>query len=190
MLNRRSRELPCLCISESGVDDVIFATESQGSAEHFSTHFDQNFLFLQPYLPSSNLQHPTSQPQLIMTAPVEQQRQDTLQVIQGLDKEASSLNLQDLPTQTTEPAAAVLDPSRSHDPEVNKKQSDPFAFGNRHLKEDDDVYEFNAWDNVEPDDDHLAFTEVQFAKQRESPVSDFDKRTLVFYIFLLLYMMI
>ena len=64
---------------------------------------------------------------------------------------------------------------RSHDPSNNLKRSDPFQFGSRYLEEGDNVYEFNAWDHVEPDDEYKAFSEVQYAKQREAPVSDFDR---------------
>ncbi|PYH72843.1 tRNA(Thr) (cytosine(32)-N(3))-methyltransferase [Aspergillus vadensis CBS 113365] len=66
-------------------------------------------------------------------------------------------------------------PHRSHDPSNNQKRSDPFQFGSRYLEEGDDVFEFNAWDHVEPDDEFKAFAEVQYSKQRETPVSDFDR---------------
>ncbi|PLB45455.1 putative methyltransferase [Aspergillus steynii IBT 23096] len=66
-------------------------------------------------------------------------------------------------------------PHRSHDPANNLKRTDPFQFGSRYLEQGDNVYEFNAWDHVEPDDDFKAFAENQYAKQRESPVSDFDR---------------
>lgn len=74
-------------------------------------------------------------------------------------------------------AAEELPPSRSHDPQKNLKRSDPFQFGSRYLKEEDDVFEFNAWDHVETDDDYKEYAELQYAKQRESPVSEFDKST-------------
>ncbi|PKY06110.1 methyltransferase [Aspergillus campestris IBT 28561] len=64
---------------------------------------------------------------------------------------------------------------RSHDPSNNQKRTDPFLFGSRYLEEGDDVFEFNAWDHVEPDDEFKAFAETQYAKQREAPVSDFDR---------------
>ncbi|OJJ77076.1 hypothetical protein ASPBRDRAFT_112551 [Aspergillus brasiliensis CBS 101740] len=66
-------------------------------------------------------------------------------------------------------------PHRSHDPSNNQKRSDPFQFGSRYLEEGDDVFEFNAWDHVEPDDEFKAFAEVQYSKQRETPVSEFDR---------------
>jgi tRNAThr (cytosine32-N3)-methyltransferase len=66
-------------------------------------------------------------------------------------------------------------PSRSHDPDNNLKRSDPFQFGSRYLQQEDNVFEFNAWDHVETDDTYKEYAELQYAKQREAPVSDFDK---------------
>ncbi|KAI1911186.1 hypothetical protein LOZ53_005368 [Ophidiomyces ophidiicola] len=65
---------------------------------------------------------------------------------------------------------------RSHDPSNNQKRTDPFQFGSRFLEEGDDVFEFNAWDHVETDADYKQYTELQIAKQREAPVSDFDRQ--------------
>ncbi|KAI0012852.1 methyltransferase [Xylariaceae sp. FL0662B] len=81
---------------------------------------------------------------------------------------ASSLTLQDT-------SKAQLPPHRNHDPQYNMKRSDPFQFGSRYLEEGDDVFEFNAWDHVETDDTYKEYAEQQYAMQRESPVSDFDK---------------
>lgn len=64
---------------------------------------------------------------------------------------------------------------RSHDPSTNTKRTDPFQFGSRYLEQGDNVYEFNAWDHVEPDDDYKSFAAAQYAKQRETPVTDFDR---------------
>ena len=66
--------------------------------------------------------------------------------------------------------------SRSHDPSNNEKRTDPFQFGSRFLEEGDDVFEFNAWDHVEVTDEYKEFASMQYAKQREAPVSDFDRR--------------
>jgi tRNAThr (cytosine32-N3)-methyltransferase len=76
------------------------------------------------------------------------------------------------PAQTAE---TTLPPHLSHDPESNLKRSDPFQFGSRYLSENDNVFEFNAWDHVETDDTYKEYAEQQYAKQREAPVSDFDK---------------
>ncbi|EFW15896.1 hypothetical protein D8B26_004301 [Coccidioides posadasii str. Silveira] len=65
---------------------------------------------------------------------------------------------------------------RSHDPSNNQKRSDPFQFGSRYLEEGDDVFEFNAWDHVETDEDYKQYAQLQIAKQRESPVSDFNRQ--------------
>jgi len=75
-------------------------------------------------------------------------------------------------------------PHRSHDPQFNQKRSDPFQFGSRYLEEKDDVFEFNAWDHVETDDTYKEYAEQQYAMQRESPVSDFDKCKLTSYLLL------
>ncbi|KJZ75547.1 hypothetical protein HIM_05010 [Hirsutella minnesotensis 3608] len=72
-------------------------------------------------------------------------------------------------------AAVEVPPHRSHDPASNLKRSDPFQFGSRYLTEEDDVFEFNAWDHVETDDAYKEYAERQFEMQRQAPVSDFDK---------------
>lgn len=74
-----------------------------------------------------------------------------------------------------ETEAAEVPPHRSHDPTNNLKRSDPFQFGSRYLNEGDDVFEFNAWDHVETDDAYKEYAEEQYAKQRQHPVSDFEK---------------
>lgn len=66
--------------------------------------------------------------------------------------------------------------SRSHDPSNNQKRTDPFSFGSRVLEEGDNIFEFNAWDNVVVDDSYKTFSEEQFSKQRADPVSDFDRK--------------
>lgn len=90
---------------------------------------------------------------------------------------------QELPHQalslaSQEQGDAVQPAHRSHDPQYNMKRSDPFQFGSRYLQQEDDVFEFNAWDHVETDDTYKEYAEQQFQMQRESPVSDFDKREL------------
>ncbi|KAI1131977.1 methyltransferase [Nemania abortiva] len=75
----------------------------------------------------------------------------------------------------TETKTAQVPPHRSHDPQHNMKRTDPFMFGSRFLDEGDDVFEFNAWDHVETDDAYKEYSQQQFAMQRASPVSDFDK---------------
>ncbi|KEF62948.1 uncharacterized protein A1O9_00922 [Exophiala aquamarina CBS 119918] len=64
----------------------------------------------------------------------------------------------------------------SHDPAKNAKTSDPFQFGQRYLSEFDDVFTFNAWDHVVPDEGHYEYCETQYAAQRATPVSDFDRK--------------
>ena len=75
----------------------------------------------------------------------------------------------------------VLPPHRSHDPQYNQKRSDPFQFGSRYLGQEDNVFEFNAWDHVETDDAYKEYAEQQYAMQRQAPVSDFDKSEWRFF---------
>ncbi|KAF2749846.1 S-adenosyl-L-methionine-dependent methyltransferase [Sporormia fimetaria CBS 119925] len=73
--------------------------------------------------------------------------------------------------------APIRNPSaRSHSPTNNQKRTDPFAFGSRLLEEGDDIFEFNAWDHVTVDPSYAEFSEQQYEKQRQDPVSDFDKQ--------------
>lgn len=69
----------------------------------------------------------------------------------------------------------VVPPHLSHDSKTNAKRTDPFQFGQRYLTESDDVFEYNAWDHVQPDPSHFEFCESQYAAQRAAPVSDFDR---------------
>ncbi|KAI1312842.1 methyltransferase [Xylaria venustula] len=93
-----------------------------------------------------------------------------------LAKRTSALTVQEtIPEPGPGAEAAQLAPHRSHDPQYNMKRSDPFMFGSRTLDQGDDVFEFNAWDHVETDDAYKEYSEQQFAMQRASPVSDFDK---------------
>lgn len=81
-------------------------------------------------------------------------------------------------------ADAAVPPHRSHDPQYNMKRADPFQFGSRYLNQDDDPFEFNAWDHVETDDAYKEYAEQQYELQRKSPVSDFDKREFFFPAYL------
>lgn len=73
------------------------------------------------------------------------------------------------------PPGTELPAHRSHDPQNNQKRVDPFQFGSRYLQQEDNVFEFNAWDHVETDDTYKEYAEQQYEMQRQSPVSDFDK---------------
>lgn len=70
------------------------------------------------------------------------------------------------PSSTTPAAATQKDSSR--------KCSRPFEFGQRHLSETANPFDFNAWDHVTPPASHLSWAESQYALQRASPVSSFD----------------
>ncbi|RKF78471.1 tRNA-methyltransferase [Golovinomyces cichoracearum] len=55
------------------------------------------------------------------------------------------------------------------------KLSRPFQFGSRLLKNEEEVFQFNAWDHVETDDIYKEYAELRYEKQRDNPVSEFDK---------------
>lgn len=105
----------------------------------------------------------------------------TLESIPAPVQDMAALNVKDPVTEAVteaiapETEAAEVPPHRSHDPTNNLKRSDPFQFGSRYLSEGDDVFEFNAWDHVETDDAYKEYAEQQYAKQRQNPVSDFEK---------------
>ncbi|KYK54327.1 putative ABP140-actin filament-binding protein [Drechmeria coniospora] len=91
----------------------------------------------------------------------------------ALPTPAEEIAISTTPSQCVD--ANEVPPHRSHDPAKNLKRSDPFQFGSRYLGEEDDVFEFNAWDHVETDDAYKEYAERQFEMQRQAPVSDFDK---------------
>ncbi|KAG8666415.1 hypothetical protein FPOAC2_11527 [Fusarium poae] len=106
----------------------------------------------------------------------------TLESIPAPVQEMTALNVKDPVAEAVteavapETEATEVPPHRSHDPTNNLKRSDPFQFGSRYLSQGDDVFEFNAWDHVETDDAYKEYAEQQYAKQRQNPVSDFEKR--------------
>ena len=93
----------------------------------------------------------------------------TLQDSVAIDGPLASVTAQNAVTFDTIPS------HRSHNPQNNAKKSVPFQFGSRFLKEDDNVFEFNAWDNCTTSQEYNEYAELQYSKQREAPVSDFDK---------------
>jgi tRNAThr (cytosine32-N3)-methyltransferase len=70
---------------------------------------------------------------------------------------------------------SVPPPHLSHDPTNNAKRSDPFQFGQRYLEKQEDVFDYNAWDHVKPDEEHEIYSASQYAMQRAAPVSEFDR---------------
>lgn len=100
---------------------------------------------------------------------------DSQQHSPSLDIEKHEISITDATIASTPPAVSTVPPHLSHDPTTNAKVSDPFQFGNRFLTNDHDPFEYNAWDHVEPDAEYEAYALEQYAKQRDSPVSEFDK---------------
>lgn len=55
-------------------------------------------------------------------------------------------------------------------------RDDPFQFGQRQLKDDSDIWNHNAWDNVEWGEEQVVLAEEKITEQLKNPVSDFDKK--------------
>lgn len=55
-------------------------------------------------------------------------------------------------------------------------RDDPFEFGQRYLKDDNEVFNYNAWDNVEWGEEQIKEAEEKIKKQYEEPVRDYDKK--------------
>ncbi|ANB11982.1 Abp140p [Sugiyamaella lignohabitans] len=52
----------------------------------------------------------------------------------------------------------------------------PFTFGQRNLVDEEQVWNHNAWDNVEWGEEQITEAEEKLVKQREAPVKPFDKK--------------
>ncbi|QLQ81444.1 hypothetical protein HG537_0F02050 [Torulaspora globosa] len=55
-------------------------------------------------------------------------------------------------------------------------RDDPFEFGKRTLTENVDVWDHNAWDNVEWGEEQIKSAEEKIKAQYDHPVSEFDKK--------------
>ncbi|KAA8630629.1 hypothetical protein SMACR_08355 [Sordaria macrospora] len=122
---------------------------------------------------SNGVVAPVASSEAQVVADEQQQQQPEQQLTAQISKlEIAEENQQQQLEQQQEDQQA---PHRSHDPQFNQKRSDPFQFGSRYLQEQDDVFEFNAWDHVETDDAYKEYAEQQYEMQRNAPVSDFDK---------------
>ncbi|AOW05927.1 YALI0E24717p [Yarrowia lipolytica CLIB122] len=52
----------------------------------------------------------------------------------------------------------------------------PYKFGQRYLKDEESVWDHNAWDHVEWGEEQRVEAEEKLAKQKEAPVTEFDKK--------------
>ena len=95
--------------------------------------------------------------------------------LEDTSTEPSSRENQNSVAPTSMPQDAAALSHRSHDPSSNLKRSDPFQFGSRYLLPEDNPFEFNAWDHVEPSEEDLLRFKSQIEAQRAAPVSDFDR---------------
>jgi tRNAThr (cytosine32-N3)-methyltransferase len=109
---------------------------------------------------------------------------DASDSVSVLEQESAMITLETLPAPLPNEAASStggttetpsVPPHLSHDPLTNGKRTDPFQFGQRYLAPTDDVFTYNAWDHVAPDAEHETYCQEQYKKQRDTPVSEFDK---------------
>lgn len=67
--------------------------------------------------------------------------------------------------------------TNQHEEQTRIQRGDrPFKFGERYLKNDDDVWAHNAWDHVEWGEEQRIEAEEKLALQKQDPVKDFDKQ--------------
>lgn len=95
---------------------------------------------------------------------------------------------QDVKEETAEDIAHESNPSThiTHDEEGSEEskdesttrlgRDDPFEFGKRNLTESSDVWDHNAWDNVEWGEEQIEQAKIRIEEQKLHPVSDFDKK--------------
>lgn len=55
-------------------------------------------------------------------------------------------------------------------------RDNPFEFGRRNLTSETDVWDHNAWDNVEWGEEQIKEAEEKISAQHENPVPDFDRK--------------
>lgn len=113
--------------------------------------------------------------------PSEQLAATSLSTLQELDpprKPTESVPLSEIQNIALHASPPTVPAHRSHDASNNLKRSDPFQFGSRFLEAGDDVFEWNAWDHVDPSKDALfvEYAEKQYAFQKQNRVGDFDRK--------------
>ncbi|KAK9465442.1 S-adenosyl-L-methionine-dependent methyltransferase [Lipomyces arxii] len=67
-------------------------------------------------------------------------------------------------------------PERSKWDIPRTERDDPFQFGQRFLEDENAVWDHNAWDHVEWGEEQEIIAREQLEKQKQSPVSNFDKK--------------
>lgn len=113
----------------------------------------------------------------------------TIQVL-GLPQQHDSDELkaiaQDVKEETLESIAhdvdPVTNPTNEEKPLADSSKEntrigrdDPFEFGKRNLTEQSDVWDHNAWDNIEWGEEQVEQANERIAEQKKDPVSDYDK---------------
>lgn len=96
------------------------------------------------------------------------------------DKEELAAMTQDVQEEISETIAHEnIQADQDRDAQVSTTRlgrDDPFEFGKRTLTESVDVWDHNAWDNVEWGEEQIKLAEEKIKGQYENPVSEFDKK--------------
>lgn len=95
------------------------------------------------------------------------------QNIAATESSSNEVNTPSVPaTENTTPVTGELDWNVSR----VERGDQPFTFGQRFLKSEDEVWNHNAWDHVEWGEEQKQEAEAKLAVQKENPVKPFDKK--------------
>ncbi|SCU82661.1 LADA_0C07118g1_1 [Lachancea dasiensis] len=109
------------------------------------------------------------------TEVVAQETSDTLGICKSpTEEQVQTLNAE---VQQEEVESATHEDFESKEPTPDTRigRDDPFQFGQRKLQDESDIWNHNAWDNVEWGEEQVQQAEEKIAEQHKCPVSEFDK---------------
>ncbi|SCV05804.1 LANO_0H15544g1_1 [Lachancea nothofagi CBS 11611] len=111
-----------------------------------------------------------------VTEVVAQETSDSLGIPESPTKEQVQVLNAEVQEQEAESVKHENTTSPESTPDTRFGRDDPFQFGQRQLTEDSDIWNHNAWDNVEWGEEQVSQAEEKISEQQKNPVSDFDRK--------------